>query len=152
MSVDTIVLAAAAGADDLADRLAATAADVADPSDAEIVLAHVFEEDEYETARSRLNLATDAEVTPTTIAERKATVRDLDDALAGLGFDARADGRLSDGASRGQRLVELADEIDADMIVLGGRGRSPAGKALFGSTTQEVLLGSPCPVTFVRAA
>jgi nucleotide-binding universal stress UspA family protein len=152
MSVQTIVLAADRGNEDLADRLAATAADIADPSDAEIVLAHVFDEEEYETARSRLNFTDDSEVTPSTIAERKATVRDLGDALADTDIDVTAYGRLRDGASRGQRLVELADEVDADMVVLGGRTRSPAGKALFGSTAQEVLLESSCPVTFVRAA
>jgi len=152
MSVETIVLAADGGDEDLADRLAATAADIAAPSDAEIVLAHVFDDEEYETARRRLNLTGDTEVTPSVIAERKAAVRDLGDALAGTGVDVTAHGRLSNGASRGQRLADLADDVDADIVVLGGRGRSPAGKALFGSTAQEVMLESPCPVTFVRAA
>ena len=152
MSVETIVLAVDGGSEDLADRLAATAADIADPSNARIVLAHVFDETEYETARSRLNLDDTSEVTPSVIAERKAAVRDLGDALAGTGIDVTAHGRLSDGASRGQRLAEVADDVGADMVVLGGRGRSPAGKALFGSTAQEVMLESPCPVTFVRAA
>jgi len=152
MSVETIVLAADGGDADLADRLAATAADIADPSSARVVLAHVFDEDEYESARSRLNFSDDSEVTPSVIAERKASVRELGDALAGTGIDVTAHGRLSNGASRGRRLVELADDLDADMVVLGGRSRSPAGKALFGSTAQEVMLESTCPVTFVRAA
>jgi nucleotide-binding universal stress UspA family protein len=91
-------------------------------------------------------------VTPSDIAERNAGVRDLSDALSDSGIDVTACGRLTDGASRGQRLAELADDVDADMVVLGGRGRSPAGKALFGSTAQEVMFESPCPVTFVRAA
>ena len=152
MSVETIVLAADGEDGNLADRLATTAADIADPSNAEIVLAHVFDDEEYENARSRLNFTDDSEVTPSVIAERKAGIRDLGDALAGTGIDTTAYGRLSNGASRGQRLAELADEVDADMVVLGGRGRSPAGKAIFGSTAQTVMLESPCPVTFVRAA
>lgn len=43
-------------------------------------------------------------------------------------------------------ILEWADEIDADLIVLGGRKRSPAGKAVFGSVTQSVILGSDRPV------
>jgi nucleotide-binding universal stress UspA family protein len=152
MSVETIVLVAAGEIDDVADRLAATAADIAGPSDAEVVLAHVLDETEYETACNRLNFARGSEVTPSDIAERNAGVRDLSDALSDSGIDVTACGRLTDGASRGQRLAELADDVDADMVVLGGRGRSPAGKALFGSTAQEVMFESPCPVTFVRAA
>jgi nucleotide-binding universal stress UspA family protein len=43
-------------------------------------------------------------------------------------------------------IVEFADEEDADLIVTAGRKRSPAGKALFGSVTQSVILNSDRPV------
>jgi nucleotide-binding universal stress UspA family protein len=152
MSVKTIVVAAGGGNDDLADRLAATAADIADPTDAEIVLTHVFSESEYDEARDRLNLSNNSEVTPSTLAGRKASVRDLADRLAETGLDVTTYGRLSNGVSRGERLAQIADEVDADMVVVRGRDRSPTGKALFGSTSQDVLLESTCPVTFVRAA
>jgi len=152
MSVETIVLAVDGETENLADRLAATAADIADPTDAEIVLTHVFDESEYEKARTRLNFSGDTEVTPSVIAERKADVRELADELAESGLDVTAHGRLSNGTSRGERLAQVADEVDADMVVIGGPNRSPTGKALFGSTSQDVMLESSCPVTFVRAA
>ncbi len=38
-------------------------------------------------------------------------------------------------------ILDTANEVDADLIALAGRReRSPAGKALFGSTTQAVIL------------
>ncbi|MFC7204212.1 universal stress protein [Haloferax namakaokahaiae] len=43
-------------------------------------------------------------------------------------------------------IIELAEEEDADLIVIGGRKRSPAGKALFGSVTQTVILNAGRPV------
>ncbi len=46
-------------------------------------------------------------------------------------------------------IVELADEFDADQIVMGSRKRSPTGKAVFGSVSQQVLLEADDPVTVV---
>ena len=48
-----------------------------------------------------------------------------------------------------ERIVAVADELDADDIVIANEKRSPAGKALFGSVTQSVLLDTDRPVTVV---
>jgi len=84
------------------------------------------------------------------VAKRNVTIRELGDRLADAGVDSTVEARLSSGESDGNRLAELGDEIDADLAVIGGRGRTPAGKAVFGSTAQTLLLNAPCPVTFVR--
>ncbi|MFB6151638.1 MAG: universal stress protein [Haloarculaceae archaeon] len=43
-------------------------------------------------------------------------------------------------------ILETADRTDADLIVLGGRKRSPLGSFLFGSVSQAVLLETTRPV------
>ena len=43
-------------------------------------------------------------------------------------------------------IVETADELDVDLISIAGRKRSKAGKAIFGSVSQEVVLGTDRPV------
>jgi nucleotide-binding universal stress UspA family protein len=49
-------------------------------------------------------------------------------------------------------LAELAQEIDAELIVVGTRGRSPLRGAMLGSTTQRLLHESTRPVLAVPPA
>jgi len=46
-----------------------------------------------------------------------------------------------------RQIVNVAEEHDVDMIVLGGRKRSPLGALVFGSVSQAVILDSERPVT-----
>jgi len=51
-----------------------------------------------------------------------------------------------------EALLDIADEVDASMLVIGIRHRSPVGKLLMGSTAQRILLDARCPVLAVKAA
>lgn len=46
-------------------------------------------------------------------------------------------------------LLDIAEEIDPRFMVVGGRKRTPVGKAIFGSNTQSILLKSKKPVVTV---
>ena len=48
-------------------------------------------------------------------------------------------------------LLEVAEETDAELIVVGVRRTSPVVKAVLGSTVQRVLADATCPVLCVRA-
>ncbi|WP_200531171.1 universal stress protein [Halorubrum sp. LN27] len=49
----------------------------------------------------------------------------------------------------GSEIASYAAENDIRYVVVGGRQRSPTGKALFGSVTQAVIFDSPVPVVNV---
>lgn len=48
-------------------------------------------------------------------------------------------------------VLNVADEISADLIVIGIRRRSPVGKLILGSHSQSILLEANVPVLAVKA-
>lgn len=48
-------------------------------------------------------------------------------------------------------LIGVADEHQAELIVIGLRRRSPVGKLILGSSAQRILLDAPCAVLAVKA-
>jgi nucleotide-binding universal stress UspA family protein len=147
MALETVLLAVGEGDTDRIDVLAETVADIAGPAGATVTLAHVFTTEEFETLVEQLDYNPDGEVRPDEIATRHATIRSISNRLSA---DVTYSVRGAVGP-HGEAIVSLATDIDADLVVVGGRKRSPTGKVVFGSTAQEVMLNAPCPVTFVRA-
>ncbi|RLM53551.1 universal stress protein [Halobellus sp. Atlit-31R] len=147
MSLNSVLLAVGPGDNDRVKKMAQTLIDIAGPSDATVLLAHVFSPEEYESTLEQLNIDDGTDVPAENVARQHATIKTISEMLddAGLTYDIK--GAIG---SHGEEVVRLATEADSDLIVVGGRKRSPAGKAVFGSTAQEVMLSAPCPVTFVR--
>ena len=57
----------------------------------------------------------------------------------------------SGGVDIAETLLGLVDTLDADLLVIGARQRSPVGKALLGSVAQSVILHASVPVLVVKA-
>jgi nucleotide-binding universal stress UspA family protein len=78
-------------------------------------------------------------------------------ALETLVSELKADGvevdlrSLVRGLEPAEDLIAIAEEINADLIVIGLRRRTPVGKLILGSNAQRILLDAPCPVLAVKA-
>lgn len=73
---------------------------------------------------------------------------DLEKAAADLrqeGYEATYESSLIVAAAAAE-LLRIAQEQQADLMVIGLAKRTRVGKALVGSDAQRVLLGSRCPV------
>ncbi|MFB6133826.1 MAG: universal stress protein [Halanaeroarchaeum sp.] len=100
--------------------------------DVDAVLAHSLTEEEQTAPDAMQSI------------DRVETVRTARDILEGAGVD--VDTReLSSPPADG--IISLAGSEDFDEIVMGGRKRSPAEKAILGSATQTVVLNADVPVT-----
>lgn len=151
MAIETLLVAVGPGEPEQNLTLQRTVVDIAAPTGADVTLAHVFDEDEFRSILRQLDYDPDDRPDPDEVVRRYERHREFEDRLdeADIAVENRGIRRGDD--SRGAALVGLATEIDADMVFVGGRRRSPAGKAVFGSTAQDVMLNAPCPVTYVRS-
>src|SRR5262249_31526550 len=61
----------------------------------------------------------------------------------------RIDERVTAGEPS-QEIVRLAEEIGADLVVMGACATSPIARLFFGSTSRDVVREAPCPVLVVR--
>jgi nucleotide-binding universal stress UspA family protein len=66
---------------------------------------------------------------------------------SGLEYDVR---QLVRGLEPAEDLIGIAEDSDADLIVIGLRRRTPVGKLILGSNAQRILLDAPCPVLAVK--
>ncbi|MFB6244551.1 MAG: universal stress protein [Halobaculum sp.] len=144
MSIESAVIAVGRDEGERADRFAEIGVELADAG-AALTLVHVFEtQAEVDEARDQIGLS-DGSVAD--VVRRLDSVRRVKKALEEEGVTVDVDGRVGDP---GDAVSAVVDEVGANRLVVGGRDRSPAGKAVFGSTAQDLLLSAPCPVTFVR--
>lgn len=124
------------------DPVLAKAFELASRLDAAVTITYVATE--HRMADLREALPPDSAFTDTITARLEG---ELTEQIARVG---RHDGLNVDTIVRtgneANAIHRIASEQDAEMIVIGIRNRSRVGKLILGSTAQEVLLGSPCPV------
>jgi len=83
-------------------------------------------------------------------AEVEADLARVDAALAADGTAHEI--RLLDGGDVADDLISTAEDVDAELVVIGLRRRSPVGKLILGVNAQRVLFDAPCPVLTVKPA
>lgn len=101
---------------------AETVIDLLETDDLSVDLLHVFEENPEGATANQL-----------------ASVRRAKELLEDAGVDVTIQG---EGGNPSELIIDHAEDIDADAICIAGRKRSPTGKVVFGSVTQDVILNT----------
>lgn len=128
-------------------QVVSIAYDLADTYDDTLVVMHVIPEEDYEAHLKSLentsgfsNFSVNQEERSAKRFVRRFVAESVDsvdtDRIEPLG-------RVGEAAAE---ILTEADDIDPRYLVVGGRRRSPTGKALFGDTAQRILLNADCPV------
>lgn len=132
-------------------RWARTVADVlaeTEPDDTTAVVMHVFDDVEVESTRKNLDL--EGRPSIDSLARRKSGVSAALKRLTAEGYDCEVRGVEYDD-DPADAIVDQADQEGVDRIYMFSRRRSPAGKAVFGSTLQQVILEANVPVVVTPA-
>ncbi|WP_436348240.1 universal stress protein [Natronorubrum sp. FCH18a] len=128
--------------DEFSDAVITTANDLAEAYDDELVVLHVMTQDQFDTrVESRDEYYVDEGANDAANTARRIATETLADAGR-----VDATGRVGSPAAE---IIEATERYDPRYLVLGGRKRSPVGKALFGSITQSVLLEVSAPTVTI---
>jgi nucleotide-binding universal stress UspA family protein len=124
------------------NRPLVVANDLARDLNEELVVLHVLPK---ETAERRIDNRAEYYLDD---AQEDATViaREVIEETLGDDADVRAKGRVGAPA---EEILDATAREHVRYLVIGGRRRTPVGKALFGSVTQSILLESETPVISV---
>lgn len=135
-------LLAAIDSDQRPNRTLSVAYELAQDLEEELVALHVLPQ---ETAERRMD---DREDYYLDDAQEDAVVvaREIVEETLGDDVAVRVDGRVGSPA---KEILQATARDRVRYLVIGGRKRTPVGKALFGSVTQSVLLEADKPVLSV---
>ncbi len=83
------------------------------------------------------------------LARRGVDLSVVHDRMSAAGLDCRVH-EVKESTDVVDDLVAVAEEVGAELIVVGLRRRSPVGKLILGASAQRILLDAPCPVLAVK--
>ncbi len=125
---------------DHSSRAVAKAAELARLSGGEVRVFHYQEQEPSKAGVANIEASSDA----------AALVKQTVDDLQGLGINASGEIRAGLYGEAARAILDEASRFDADLIVMGSRGRSDFEALLLGSVAHKVIHYGHSPVLIVR--
>lgn len=143
-----MTILAAVGEAHQSDQIVSIGYDLATTYDDDLVVLHVIPDEDFEAHKAEIKRQShgvqDFSFTQEEESAARFSERVVDQSLEEYDYDRiTTKGRVGDPASA---IFTEARSVDPRYLVIGGRQRSPVGKAIFGSVTQDILLRSDWPV------
>ncbi|WP_332900125.1 MULTISPECIES: universal stress protein [unclassified Haladaptatus] len=123
------------------EELTERAVEIAAAFNAHVTLLRVYSESEFKHLLSDFKYDS---ADPSDMAKRNTVVSQAARIVSDAGLERTVVGLVGNPA---HEVVDYVDTHDIDHVFIGGRKRSPTGKALLGSTSQDIILGLSVPCT-----
>ncbi|MEA2520942.1 MAG: hypothetical protein QOI81_588 [Actinomycetota bacterium] len=117
-----------------------TALDMAERYGSVVTIVHVREHERYE--------GSDVDLGPPTPAEE--LVNDVLTRFRDKGIESQGEIRRVSAGNTPEQIVEVAEAVKADLIVLGSRGMSEWKSLMLGGVANKVVQHATCPVLLIR--
>lgn len=126
-----------------ASAIAEHVAEIATGVGAEVTLFRAFTEGEFSDWLDEMGYDS---AQPVELAQRHRVVNEMANILRDSNVKLTVEARVGPPA---ESVVDYVEQNEVDHVFLGGRRRSPTGKALLGSVGQQVLLRVDTPCTLM---
>ena len=143
-----MTILAAVDGDETVDNVVTVGRDLAEAYGDELIVLHVLAQDAFEERQTNRADEGGEYFVDDGKADAEKVAANVVENTIGRPGGITTRGRVGDVTSE---LLDEADRRDARYLVIGGRKRTPVGKALFGSETQSVLLSADVPVVAVMS-
>lgn len=128
-------------------QIVSIAYDLATKYEETLIVLHIIPEEDYDAHKESLeNIPefNDFSVKQKEQSAKRFVRQFVDQAVEDVDIDmVEPRGRVGDVA---EEILTEVEQVDPQYLVIGGRRRSPTGKALFGDTAQKIVLNADCPV------
>lgn len=82
---------------------------------------------------------------------REDALKSLREIIAEIEFSGKIEAHVLEGANIADTVRATAENLDADLIVMGTHGRTGLAHVFLGSVAERTLRTAPCPVLTVQA-